>query len=89
MAVKITSTDDSYYPRKLTRQEGAKAYAALRREIYAAGILDREYWYYVFLTLADVGGLLLSFAMLILVTHWAAVLFASASVAKGQLRAIS
>ena len=45
---------------KIPLTEGAKAYAKLRREVTAAGILDRDYKYYAIMAVFAFGGFLLT-----------------------------
>jgi len=80
MTKKIKSANSSYYKQKLTRVQGAKAYTKLRAQVYGAGIIDREYWYYTFLSFMDIGGLLISLVLLFFVNHWTLVTLVSVAV---------
>ena len=46
--------------RRLTLPQGAKAYALLRKQVTEAGILDRDYVYYAWMSVVSLGGFILS-----------------------------
>lgn len=56
VAIKIKNNSDLANIRKLTPTTGAKIYASLRADVTSAGILDRDYRYYTFLSLLDMTG---------------------------------
>lgn len=66
---------------KLSLVEGAKAYAQLKREVEAEGILDRDYFYYVKLFLLVFSGFFLSLFLLFLSTSLIVMILSSILVA--------
>lgn len=69
MALKIRKNSDLTYVRRLSPVEGAKIYSKLRSDVTSAGILDRDYPYYVGLSLIDISGFLFFGYQLIVTTH--------------------
>ncbi len=55
MTIRIKNDSSLSHRRALTFHEGAKIYAQLRKDVTAAGILKRAYFYYAVLCLFDIG----------------------------------
>lgn len=74
---RITKTqNDFFYTQKISIVDGAKAYAKLRQDVTAAGVLDRDYAYYTALSIIVFGGFFLSI-YLIIISHSPASIIAS------------
>lgn len=67
------------YTPKLPQKDAAKIYAKLKNEITAAGILDRDYFYYTIVGIFAFGGFFLSLYFITISSSFAGVLLSSLS----------
>jgi fatty acid desaturase len=69
MTFVITNDPTSHYVPKLTPKRGSEEYIKLKKDITAAGILDRAYGYYALLATTDFLGFFFALYMLITSVH--------------------
>jgi fatty acid desaturase len=86
MARRIDSISSGYYERKLGLLAGARMFASLRRDVIRAGVLDRDYLYYLFVTPFDVGVLLSLLGLYFIQTNWVALTLISVGIAFFSVR---
>lgn len=72
---------DYFYSHKISIIEGAKVYAKLRKDVTAAGILERDYTYYTALCAIVFGGFFLGLYFMIIAQGALAIIFSGVMVA--------
>lgn len=69
MSKLITFDPKKPYKKALGFSEGARVYAKLRSDVTKAGVLKRSYWYYLFLSVTDIGSFLICWYLLVVQSH--------------------
>ncbi|MBI2617294.1 acyl-CoA desaturase [Candidatus Gottesmanbacteria bacterium] len=69
MAIKIRNNSDVLRLRKITPIEGARLYGHLRTQVTKAGILNRDYSYYLGLSIIDISGFVFFVYLLVVQTN--------------------
>lgn len=81
MTYRIQNTGEHYYKQKISLSEGAQIYGHLRNTVVSAGLLDRNYPFYILHTGIDFTGLVICLVFFILLKNVFWLLLLSAGIA--------